>query len=253
MDAPASVEEVELDRLTEIEALAKAARLRPSPSGKDLLCVLEQIESICNPAPPAPFRSRFLHLPDGGMEDLKQETPTHYTREDGTKLPLKGSQSRRGQKGHWRPKAPKIPRSPTVIGLGTGRCGTKSLARLLNLPHESKPGILIDDHHFKELWETVKAHGGDVGFYWMAWIEAALKRDPEVRFVCIEREKERCVMSLMWNFQMTQTRAEEYWTWYRWKARAMEVQHPKNFRVFQMPKCLNAPGDLLRFARGEQT
>ena len=208
--------EEKADRLPIIERIAKGARRKPCQSERDLLMALERIEGLANPGPlvGGNVRPRYLPMPDGKEADLKQEAASHYVRADGTRVFLKSSAANKGLRGTYRPEAPEVPRSPIVIGLGTGRCGTKSLARLLRLPHEAQGAPVGSNKHFRGLWKSTLKHGGDVGYYWLPWVEEALKHDPDIRFVCIEREKEPCVMSLMRNFCMTQERAEEYWCWH---------------------------------------
>jgi hypothetical protein len=59
-----------------------------------------------------------------------------------------------------------------IIGLGTGRCGTGSLAEILGLNHET--AVLPwnrDMTRFKSVWQGVRRVKGDVDSYWMPYVE----------------------------------------------------------------------------------
>ena len=103
-----------------------------------------------------------------------------------------------------------------IIGLGTGRCGTRSLSRLLS----SQPGMVVlhegmlegRSHPFR--WEGDRdrvvawidglpellgrpAHCGDVGMYFLPYCEDLIASRPEVRFVCLERPRAAVVESFL--------------------------------------------------------
>lgn len=98
-----------------------------------------------------------------------------------------------------------------VFGLGTGRCGTKSLAYLLDqqsdvsMSHELAPKLpYVHDKEFEkvatEKFVKIKqAQGqivGDVSLYnlwWYKHIQSVL--GPKVKFICIVREKEAVIRS----------------------------------------------------------
>jgi len=98
-----------------------------------------------------------------------------------------------------------------VIGLGTGRCGTKSLTKLLdrghaNVTHECRPvlpwkvdeGML--DLKLDELQSRVSGRVnlvGDVSLYFLPYVRAIQERVSDCRFVCMRREKELVVRSYM--------------------------------------------------------
>lgn len=124
-----------------------------------------------------------------------------------------------------------------VIGLGTGRSGTASLANLLlkqtdaHCFHEMNPTCVrffgtprpilngIDEYQaildggdpsklivdlsrqvvmeaYDKLCKTdnVKLIG-DIAFYYLSYVEAIAERNPNVRFVCLKRDKEKTVRS----------------------------------------------------------
>lgn len=107
-----------------------------------------------------------------------------------------------------------------IIGCGSGRCGTQSLAKLLNLQkgadvthekfhvgarfsedddftyqlaYELKPGKL--EHTLKRFSEREAPIVGDVAFYWVNYVGALLKYKPDTRFICLKRDRNEVVES----------------------------------------------------------
>lgn len=93
------------------------------------------------------------------------------------------------------------------IGCGTGRCGTRSLARLIDgckdwhCTHEMKPILpwredkeLVDDRikYFQEHDEV-----GDVAFYYLPHLERLLREVEGLKVVGIRRDKEETIESFM--------------------------------------------------------
>ncbi len=123
-----------------------------------------------------------------------------------------------------------------IIGLGTGRCGTTSLARLLSLQPDSSfihEGEFTKDKysHFLLPWNTdlVKLAEwknklknfsgesnfcGDVGSYFIQYVSAVLQKYPNAKFVCLKREKDQVIRSFM-----KKTRGRNHWMeripWYQ--------------------------------------
>lgn len=97
-----------------------------------------------------------------------------------------------------------------VIGLGSGRCGTTSLAALLasqrsaDAVHERFPHLRWSDEpdvfrHFPtkvtcDLW-------ADVGFYYLPHVRAIWEKYPSTCFVCLKRDKEQTVASWLRYFR----------------------------------------------------
>lgn len=104
-----------------------------------------------------------------------------------------------------------------IIGLGTGRCGTLSLSLFLN----AQPGITML-HEGKqegararplrwqgdrdELWrwlETLErasgdsAYYGDIGMYFLPYAEALIQRFPDIKLVCLKRNRQEVVNSYL--------------------------------------------------------
>ena len=114
-----------------------------------------------------------------------------------------------------------------IFGLGTGRCGTKSLAQLLNnqdnticvhegrffspffkdklfkddkvalrLPWDSKNPNLLK-RVLMTMLNTNKKYVGDVAFYYLPYVETLLSLLPHVKFIALKREKEKMIESFM--------------------------------------------------------
>jgi len=126
-----------------------------------------------------------------------------------------------------------------VIGLGSGRCGTASLAKLLNAQHgaavfhEMSPSnvrfsgtprpILNAIEEFQAILDggdpsmltvdlsrdvSVRRYEqisgmqsfsmiGDIAFYYLTYVDMIASRFPNVRFICLKREKKATVRSWM--------------------------------------------------------
>lgn len=94
-----------------------------------------------------------------------------------------------------------------VIGLGTGRCGTHSLADLLALQpdttalHQPKPCLPwhIDYGWYGEVAPLVAAQPTGVvalvGWYYLNYVDL-LARDHDVRVACLQRDRDRTVASI---------------------------------------------------------
>lgn len=94
-----------------------------------------------------------------------------------------------------------------IIGLGTGRCGTVSIYRLLNsqkssnISHESMPVLSWEFNQRaieKKLNSLMKKRGryvGDVASYYLPYMKFILGRHPDVKFVCLKRNKKEVIES----------------------------------------------------------
>lgn len=89
-----------------------------------------------------------------------------------------------------------------VIGLGSGRCGTTSLAALLGLPHEQcepLPWQVNEQELLRRLsvWKSGKVRVvGDVGFYYLPYVKL-LREHADCRFICLKRKREDTIDSFM--------------------------------------------------------
>jgi hypothetical protein len=166
-----------------------------------------------------------------------------------------------------------------IIGLGSGRCGTTSLADLLGIPHENC--MLPWDFHegrFRLAVHRAEHFGGDVGFYYLNYVDRILQWKPKTKFVCLKRNRADTIRS--WSKHMVgrdyfgwtgimvrggqnetfeamptfgevpvEEGAPRYYDLYYEKARRLQEAHPSSFRVFGMD-VLNerkAQRELLRF------
>jgi len=101
-----------------------------------------------------------------------------------------------------------------IIGLGTGRCGTTSLATLLSLQedsditHETKDPkwkFLVswekNDQDLKKIVNFIEnkktKFRGDVAFWYLPYVEDLIKIYPDIKFVVIERDKEEVIESYL--------------------------------------------------------
>lgn len=104
--------------------------------------------------------------------------------------------------------------TPTLIlGIGTGRCGTKSIARTLSrnpathVLHESPPPLPWDRNlaetslleRFNHIAELCGPHEriGDVASYYLPYVEEIIGVWPDVRVICIKRDRECTVESFV--------------------------------------------------------
>lgn len=102
-----------------------------------------------------------------------------------------------------------------IIGLGTGRCGTVSLASFLNAQSNTRvihEGTIGGKHHLFHwnggsdeviTWlETLRQHlrkqrFGDVAYYFLPHVEVILERWPDAKFVVLKRERSATVESYL--------------------------------------------------------
>lgn len=96
-----------------------------------------------------------------------------------------------------------------VVGLGTGRCGTRSLAALL----DAQPGAHVTHERFYKAlhWQGAEpvvgkllaaardgdGIEGDVASAYLPYGEFILARTNDARFVCLERERDATVASFL--------------------------------------------------------
>lgn len=97
-----------------------------------------------------------------------------------------------------------------VLGIGSGRCGTLSLARVLNqqpdaqssyeepplLPWNRTDGERLLRERFARFRRMGKARIlGDVASFYLPYIEDAIAVEPDIRIVCLRRPREEVVAS----------------------------------------------------------
>ena len=99
-----------------------------------------------------------------------------------------------------------------MIGLGTGRCGTTSLSRLIDSAEDCRAGHEIDRIRTHMSWEFSREGVEkalkfldsiaepvvcDVAFYYLPYVEYISEARPETTFVCLRRDREETVESYM--------------------------------------------------------
>jgi len=125
-----------------------------------------------------------------------------------------------------------------VIGLGTGRCGTLSLAKLLNLQeksnvtHEAKPLIPWDKrqvegykYHIEKFKTDNKSLVGDVAFYWLPYIDDLCNEFPNIKIIGLWRDRTEVVKSFM-----KKTEGLNHWMYHRgieWTQNIFDFCFPK--------------------------
>ena len=89
-----------------------------------------------------------------------------------------------------------------VCGLGTGRCGTKSLTELLrrngfDAEHERRPVLAWEDEPdpFQHFRRRHSAWFADVGFYYLPHVRRLMEQFGEMRFVCLRRDRDETIRS----------------------------------------------------------
>jgi len=152
-----------------------------------------------------------------------------------------------------------------IFGLGTGRCGSTSLANLLGLDHEGDPKLpwafsqYALDNKLGYLLFLEKR--GDVGMYYLPYVEAILRIFPKAKFVCLKRDRDETVESfkkkigrrnhwlvhngngweldLNWDDKYPKydllNRDEaigRYWDEYYTEAERLQSEHPSRFEIF---------------------
>ncbi len=101
-----------------------------------------------------------------------------------------------------------------IIGLGSGRCGTMTLSKILGLPHEAK--LLpwdFDEERFARALKHAERNGGAVGCFWLNYVEPLLERYPKTKFICLKRDRDATVKSWVRHMKgHTRFRHESAWT-----------------------------------------
>lgn len=94
-----------------------------------------------------------------------------------------------------------------IIGLGTGRCGTLSLSAILDaqylasITHEVyfKLPWLADYDALKHVIRCLHMHAGetvgDVGFYYLPYVDKIVQLHNSVKFICLKRDKDETINS----------------------------------------------------------
>lgn len=125
-----------------------------------------------------------------------------------------------------------------IIGLGTGRCGTMSLAKILDgqentsISHEFCRSDLPwnkDINKFEKLYDLMNKRKegivGDVSFYLLPYVNESLKRNSGTKFIIIKRNKEETIKSYL-----KKTEGRNHWNNHDgkiWRSSSWDHCYPK--------------------------
>ena len=161
-----------------------------------------------------------------------------------------------------------------IIGLGTGRCGTNSLQTLLSKQpnctcfHEHRPRPNWDNDEvtvtekIKYLMTLWQKYVGDVGMYYLPYVDFLMDKYPDCKFVCLKRDKEQTVQSFMkktpernhwmpnngewkkdpnwdqcfpkYDVERKLEALETYWDDYYDRSEKYADKYPRNFKIFKI-------------------
>lgn len=93
-----------------------------------------------------------------------------------------------------------------LVGLGSGRCGTRSLAALfaaqedVDAQHERKPVVPwaednLASFHLSRAQESVDRFFMDVAFYYLPHVRYLASLFQDIKFICLKRDKQATVES----------------------------------------------------------
>lgn len=93
-----------------------------------------------------------------------------------------------------------------IFGLGTGRCGTYSLTKVIQnqgdayafhelnfLPHTVDVDML--NENISSMSSRKESLVADVGFYYLNYVPTIVRRFPDAKFICLKRDKEEVIKS----------------------------------------------------------
>lgn len=159
-----------------------------------------------------------------------------------------------------------------VIGLGSGRCGTVSLSKLLgslrgaNITHEQRPLLpwKFDREILKKKIEIFKQREGqivgDVAHPYINYVEALMREFYNIKFVVLKRDREQTAQSFirktspgsrppkphfasdntyifdkcfpLWPHLETTEAYRKYWDLYYSKIKELETKYPEKIKTF---------------------
>ena len=159
------------------------------------------------------------------------------------------------------------------VGLGTGRCGTRSLAALfresgLVCTHEELPHLpwQFDEQQIDERYKKIRRGEGDVAFYYLPYADYLLAKG--VKMVCMKRNKGDTIKSFIkkidgrnhfnntgntmdkcfpdYNMEI-EPALRRYWDEYYFLAETYEQDYPHLFRVFDIDTLNTDKESILEF------
>lgn len=126
-----------------------------------------------------------------------------------------------------------------IVGLGTGRCGTQSLATILDSQYRAR--VEHERHDANIAWEGDELRVGsfvrqcmgardldlvgDISFYYLPYVEHILTIAPHARFICLKRDRQATIKSYM-----TWTGRRNHWMRHdgaQWKLDKWDRCYPK--------------------------
>ncbi len=165
-----------------------------------------------------------------------------------------------------------------IIGLGTGRCGTVSLSKLLKqqninasheiniLPWEFNKEMI--DNALKSIINRDNDIISDVAFYYLPYVPYIIEKYPDTKFVCFKRNKQQTINSYIlkfndrnhlshnfnniyredkiWDHAFPKYDQQDkkkdltlYWDNYYKTAESYQLKYENNFKIFNMIDVLN--------------
>ena len=160
-----------------------------------------------------------------------------------------------------------------IIGLGSGRCGTTSLAHLLNMQDDTD--ITHEDHVegifgltrdsevnlalfcLIDMLARDESIVGDIGYHWLKFVPTLMAFQGNKRFICLKRDKEETINSFV-NYPIQKTNPmsnstreefENYYDQYYLQTDYYGMRYPETFRTFQIDSLNSETGqrDILNF------
>jgi len=152
-------------------------------------------------------------------------------------------------------------KKPIIIGIGSGRCGTVSLSKLLDIPHEPWPLLpwIVSERLFKKHLPLIEAEGGAVALYYLNYIDKLFgKFSDRLKIVCLQRVMDETIESFIrktqgknyWRDNINEwsevfpyykdlyiwEAIRKYWWNYYQKAEKWQEKLPDNFKIFDMER-----------------
>lgn len=116
-----------------------------------------------------------------------------------------------------------------IIGLGTGRCGSQTLAKMFGFTHCK--------YNYHDLRSDVCPHYIDYIDY--------INNKTDVKFVCLKRDKKETIDSFVRNNLLSKEKASNYYDEY-YRIAEMFANKMTNFKIFDTEE-LNNPMDIEDF------
>jgi len=165
-------------------------------------------------------------------------------------------------------------RQRLIFGLGSGRCGTTSLAHLFNIqintfctheryikskfkmpfePIESEKETFVRSLFEMTNWNIPVV--GDIAYYWLHYVPWVMAYIEDPIFVCLKRTKEKTIESFINAkprsefFESIKDKLNEYYDDYYEVAENYVKHYPEQFKIFPITDLndMNGQMDILNF------